>query len=161
MKNSQILEVTNVRTSTPEGNPLKDKNGREYRVVEFSTPSTQYMTIGNRQIPVKVEPKTTAVTRYKESYLNDKAQFGFDIKVGEFVLGDIATRQVEEYTIISKDGTERAVNTYSTVVFGDSADAGWEAKVKIAFKSAGHIIVEEQAQFVQPQRVFQEEEMPI
>ena len=147
-----IIKVTAIRTTTAEGTPLEDKNGKEYKVIEFSTPDFIML----EGMKVRVEPKKTSITRYAETYLDNKPHFGYDSKVGNAFLGDIVTREVPTYVILSKEGGEREVNSYSTVVFGDSTSSDFELKVKREFKNAGHEITLPRAAFA-PSAVVAEE----
>ncbi len=76
---------------------------------------------------------------YEKSYLDDKMQFGFDTQKGESFLGDIVTRKVAAYSIEAEgDKPARTVNTFTTVVLGDTEGGDWESKVKAAFRNRGH-----------------------
>jgi dihydroorotate dehydrogenase len=77
--------------------------------------------------------RTSSITRYQESYLDDKMQYMYDAAVDEKIPGAIVTRKVNEYEI---DGNP--VSRYTTVVLGMTNDEGFEAEIARAFKSAGH-----------------------
>ncbi len=132
MKN--YLKVTAV--SAPKQDDGEKQQHRTYKTIEFATPDKIEIAPG---MFAKTEPKVTSINLYEKSYLDDKMQFGYDSKVGEFILGDIVTRKVRAYEIPA-EGTKpaRTVNTYSTVVLGDSTSGSWESKVASTFKSKGH-----------------------
>jgi hypothetical protein len=56
--------------------------------------------------------------------------------------GSIEQRNVKPYSITSADGTIRNVDTYKTIVFGNSDSPSFESIVKAAFKSRGQEVVE-------------------
>lgn len=124
----KVTSVSDIRT---------DKNGREYKLVEFTNPDHAQVvdeTTGELLL-VRVQAKRATITQYKESYLNNKPDFMWDAKLGEFTMGEVVTREVAPYQI---DGKE--INTYTTVVFGDNTKPSWEIEVQKAFRSAGHPI---------------------
>lgn len=129
--------------------PLKkDKNTRSYKTVTFQQ-------AGFMETPWGLVPRSsnqcaqTAVNCYERNYL-EKMDAGWAEPIfnpknpaaGGIFQGDIVSRQVEEYDIIDKvDGTVRKVNTFKTVVFGDTTQvAAFESAVKSSFKSRGHIV---------------------
>lgn len=131
---SELLTVVKVSEDR------QDKNGRNYKVITFQSPQHKEVvdvTTGEITL-VRVPARTSSITRYEESYLDDKMQYMFDAQVGEKVPGAIVTRSVNTYEI---DG--RPVSSYSTVVLGMTNDPGFEAQVRAAFKSAGHDLDEE------------------
>lgn len=124
-----------------------DKNGKPYTYVQVSSPS---MILAENElgekVKMRVEPKISAFTAYRESYLldangNPTPQYGHDFQVGELVPGDIVTRKVEKYFIENENGKDefegkkgRWVDIASVIVFGDSDSPEWELKVQQAFK---------------------------
>lgn len=131
---------------------IKEDNGskaehRSYRTIGVRTPNTKIIEgITN---PVNVKPRETAFNAYKSSYLDNKTEFGFDFKVGESLLGDIVTKNVSPYPIISVDkktGEEvtRMVDTASVLVFGDNTSETWDNKIVKAFKAKGYTTLEEE-----------------
>ena len=131
---SELLTVVKVSEDR------QDKNGRNYKVITFQSPQHKEVvdvTTGEITL-VRVPARMSSITRYEESYLDDKMQYMFDAQVGEKVPGAIVTRSVNTYEI---DG--RPVSSYSTVVLGMTNDPGFEAQVRAAFKSAGHDLDEE------------------
>lgn len=131
---SELLTVVKVSEDR------QDKNGRNYKVITFQSPQHKEVvdvTTGEITL-VRVPARMSSITRYEESYLDDKMQYMYDAQVGEKVPGAIVTRSVNTYEI---DG--RPVSSYSTVVLGMTNDPGFEAQVRAAFKSAGHDLDEE------------------
>lgn len=125
-----VVEVSEVR---------QDKNGRNYKLVTFQSPQHKEVvdqTTGEIML-VRMPARTSSITRYEESYLDDKMQYLYDAEVGEKVPGAVVTRSVKEYEI---DG--RPVSTYSTIVLGMTDDPAFESAINAAFKSAGHEINE-------------------
>lgn len=113
----------------------QDKNGRNYKLITFQSPQHREVvdvTTGEITL-VRVPARTSSITRYEESYLDDKMQYMYDAAVGEKIPGAIVTRKVNEYEI---DGNP--VSRYTTVVLGMTNDEGFEAEITRAFKSAGH-----------------------
>lgn len=90
-----------------------DKNGKNYKVVEFSTPNTKKVDGLN----IRVQPKTSSKTFWEESYLNDKMEFGYDFIKGDLVEGNIVTKEVAEYEIQVSEEEVRQVTSYTAVVF--------------------------------------------
>jgi hypothetical protein len=135
-KRSELLTVVEVSEAR------QDKNGRNYKLVTFQTPQHKEVvdeTTGEIML-VRMPARTSSITRYEESYLDDKMQYLYDAEVGEKVPGAIVTRSVKEYEI---DG--RPVSMYSTVVLGITNEPSFDSAVKSAFKSAGHEINEDRS----------------
>lgn len=132
-----MSQKTQLLTVTEVSDMRQDKNGRNYKLVTFQGP--QHVEIVDETtgeiLLVRVPARTSSMTRYEESYLDDKAHYMFDAVVGEKVPGAIVTREVPAYEI---DG--RATTSYSTIVLGMTNEPSFEAKVRAAFKSAGHIL---------------------
>lgn len=128
-KQSELLTVVKVSENR------QDKNGRNYKVVTFQGPQhKEILDITTGELmTVRVPARTSSITRYEESYLDDKMQYMYDAEVGEKVPGAIVTREVPEYEI-----NGRPVYSYSTVVLGMTSEPGFETQVLAAFKSAGH-----------------------
>ena len=92
---------------------------------------------------------STAFNCYENNYL-EKMDLGwadpiFNSKnpaAGGIFEGSIEQRNVKEYTITSADGGMRQVDTYKTVVFGNTDSPSYESTVKAAFKSRGQEVVE-------------------
>ena len=123
---------------------VKQDNGskgekRNYKTISFRTPNTKVISGLN----IRCKTKEGVVNAWEKSYLDNKMGFGFDFQVDDMVEGDIVTREVSEYPIVTSEGEERMVSTYSCVVFGDTTDPSFEIEVQKAFKAAGHPIVSE------------------
>lgn len=123
--------------------PVKqDKNKKNYKTIEFSTPSEVLVDTANGKVAAKALPRKTSINLYEESYLNGDMQFGYDAKLGDIFLGDIVTRKVTPYVIefinTEEETDYRNVDTFSTIVLGDTEAGNWESLVKSAFKSRGH-----------------------
>lgn len=127
-----LLTVSNV------SEVKSDKNGKDYKVVEFSTPNTKDVN----GLKVRVQPKTSSKTFWEESYLDNKMQFGYDFIKGDLVEGNVVTREVAEYEIQVSNEEVRQVTSYTAVVFGDTFDPSFEIEIQKAFKAAGHEISE-------------------
>lgn len=142
----------------------QDKNGKTYKQVTFRSHSKEVIidpVLG--EISVEGQNKETKVNRYLESYLNGKPEVGANEPIfnpanpknGGAFLGDIITREVPAYEIpvmdslgLAQTGT-RTVNTYTTVVFGDTRKpAEFEAAVRAAFRNAGHALTEEDRRLI-------------
>lgn len=127
-----------------------DKNGREYKTCTFAKmQATEVNVPGVGLVAVHEAAKETSVNLYAESYLDNKEQFGYSIPANtekhSFLFGDIVTRKVNSYVINSVDKTtgevtEREVDTFTTVVFGNSDSPSWESTVKSTFRSRGHYL---------------------
>jgi len=124
-----VISVSDVR---------KDKNGRDYKLVELSNPEVEtYVDEDTGEIiKALVEAKSVMTTAYKESYLNDKPSFLWKATEGMKVVGSIETRPVRPYVI-----GDREVNTYSAAVFVKDDHPLFEVAVQKVFKSAGHPLV--------------------
>ena len=70
-----------------------------------------------------------------------QCEFGFDLKPGENVLGDIVTMDVEPYEITDEDGEVREVSIYSRVILGDNSKASFHSLVRQEFARQGHPLV--------------------
>jgi len=137
----------NIIVKTAESEVKQDKNGRSYKTVSFSEQRMVDTPFGKMVLPTS-QSRTTKINRYAQSYLNGEPEIGFNDPIfnqsnpakGGWFLGSIETRKVNEYDITSDDGNVRAVDTYTTVVFGDSDSPAFESLVNSAFKSRGHEI---------------------
>jgi hypothetical protein len=95
------------------------------------------------------QARTTKINCYENNYLN-KMDVGYNDPIfnssnptnGGWFAGSIETREVSGYDIPTADGGVRTVNTYTTVVFGDTDSPAFESSVKSAFSSKGHNVVE-------------------
>lgn len=140
--------MSNYLIKTAESTVKQDKNGKNYKTVSLTEVVMMKTPFGDVMKPTS-QTRTRNINAYEESYLNGKEQPGysdplFDPKhpaKGGLFMGSIETRMVEEYDIEAADGAVRAVDKYTTVVFGDSDSPSFESDVKSAFKSQGHEIV--------------------
>lgn len=133
---------------TAESKVKSDKNGRSYKTCSFAKMSMIEMEVpGIGKVAVSQPTRETSVNLYEQSYLNDREQFGYSVPAGtertSFVMGDIVTRTVKPYSLNTVDKTSgeittREVNTFTTVVFGNTDSGAWESEVRNAFKSRGH-----------------------
>lgn len=128
-----------------ESEPKEDKNGKIYKNCIFSRLGQEYQDVpGMGRVAVHQRTREIKVNLYLESYLDQKEQFGFSIPVGGYIFGDIVTRNVEPYEVPMKDRLtgevtgSQIVSTFTTVVFGDTTSASFEADTRNAFRSRGH-----------------------
>jgi hypothetical protein len=131
-KHASFVTVTAIKQD-------KDRNGRDYKVIRVAPSDTVYISLPNGQLlEAKREVKETSFNAYKESYLNDLPQFGWNTTLGQVLLGDIVTREVIPYNIPTDMGEVRTVNTYSTFVTGDTTDAeAFDLQIKKVFNNKG------------------------
>lgn len=135
------VKVPTLIQKVSETEVKKDKNGKNYKTVYFSKIAKQLVhhpLLGD--VVVDVPAKPSGINVYEASYLDESKQFGYDLAIGQYAMGDIVTKTVPEYEITSKTGEVRTVNTYTTVVFGDDTKDNWNNVVKQAFLSKGHSI---------------------
>jgi hypothetical protein len=133
---------------TAESAVKEDKNKRKYKTVQFTEAGFMETPWGLVQKPT-AQCVSTSVNCYEENYLG-KMDLGWADPIfnpknptaGGIFEGAIEQRNVREYTITSADGTVRQVDTYKTVVFGNTESPSWESTVKAAFKSRGQEVVE-------------------
>lgn len=112
---------------TAESAVKQDKNGRNYKTVTFTTLPTVVLNGQTIHVPTK----SSSMNVYEESYLNNQEEFGYSLSVNSLVQGDIVTRNVEPYQITDRGtGEMRTVTTYTSVVLGDTDDAGFEVMVQ-------------------------------
>jgi hypothetical protein len=152
--------MASIIKKTAETQVKADKNGKSYKTCTFSKMQAQEMELpGLGKVVVHQQARETSVNLYAESYLDQKMQYGYDIPAGtdrmSFLFGDIVTRTVQPYILntvdrITGDIQEREVNTFTTVVFGNSDAGNWETLVKAAFRSRGHIVVADAAPIAIP-----------
>jgi hypothetical protein len=136
MNNSNVLIVVGV------SDVKTDKNKRNFKTLSLATPDKKEVTIpGGKTVLAKIQPKIGKINVWEENYLNNTADYGYDLKEGDAILGDVVTQKVEAYEIPNpKTGEVYTVNTYSCVVLGDSASASWASAVSKAFTSNDKII---------------------
>jgi len=140
--------MANYLIKTAESAVKQDKRTRNYKTVTFTEAVMMETPFGKVPKP-SAQCISTSVNCYEKNYL-EKEDLGwadpiFDPKnpaKGGIYEGAICQRPVEEYEIVSSDGSVRQVSTYKTVVFGNTDSPAFESTVKAAFKSRGHNIVE-------------------
>lgn len=134
---------------TAESAVKTDKNTRNYKTVTFTEAGFMETPWGIVQKP-NAQCVSTSVNCYEENYLG-KMDLGWNDPIfnpknptaGGIFEGSIEQRSVKEYNITSAvDGSIRTVDTYKTIVFGNSDSPSYESIVKAAFKSRGQEVVE-------------------
>ena len=139
--------MANIVKKTAESEVKQDKNKREYKLITFGETRFVKNPFGPGEIMVPdSQSRSTRTVVYKETYLDNKMGIGyndpiFNIKnpqAGGWALGSIETRECEPYEITGTDGTVRTVNTFTTIVFGDTDSPAFESSVRSSFKSKGH-----------------------
>jgi hypothetical protein len=133
---------------TAESAVKSDKNTRKYKTVTFTEAGFMETPWGLVQKPT-AQCVSTSVNCYENNYL-EKMDLGWADPIfnpknptaGGIFEGAIEQRNVKEYNITSADGTVRQVDTYKTIVFGNTDSPSWESTVKAAFKSRGQEVVE-------------------
>lgn len=136
--------MSNIVIKTAQSEIKQDKNGRNYKTVTFGEVRFIDTPFGKMVVPAS-QARTTKINCYENNYLN-KMDVGYNDPIfnqsnpanGGWFAGSIETREVKEYDIPSADGGVRTVNTYTTVVFGDTDSPAYESAVKSTFSSKGH-----------------------
>lgn len=144
--------MSSIIKKTSESAIKSDKNGKSYKTCTFAKMQAAMMDVpGVGKVAVNQPARETSVNLYAESYLDGKEQFGYSIPAGtekqSFLFGDIVTRTVKPYTLNVADRqtgeiTSREVSTFTAVVFGDSSAGDWETRVRAAFRSRGHELID-------------------
>lgn len=134
MKSLVKKSESGVRVSPKAGN---------YKVCGFGQPD--FIKVDGRKI--YQESRTVNVVLFEKSPLTGKEDFGYSLPVGSEILGNIETRYVETYELPDNrkgalPGAMLEVNTFTTVVKGDSTSPSWEATVRSAFKARGHNVID-------------------
>ena len=142
------MAISNFVIKTAESEIKEDRNTRNYKTVTF-TEAVMMQTPWGLVPKPSTQCVSTKINCYEENYLgkedpgyNDPIFDPKNPSAGGIFMGAIPQRAVEEYDIVSSDGTVRQVEVYKTVVFGDTSSPSWENTVKAAFRSRGHEIVE-------------------
>lgn len=143
-------------------------NGKNYAVIQLSTPASTLANINGEMVRVKLKPEAVrGITGFEQSNLpslKDAPDYEFTLELGEIVQGDRVTRKVEVYFIPDasdaktkgttvRDGkTGRMVDTATVAVLADTDDAqGFEIAIANAFKRKGHkLAVQTAAQAATP-----------
>lgn len=145
--------------------PVTDKNGIAYKQITVSTASQKltFNEVGQATIS-RIMPRKGTFNAWEKNYpemLNlarkkgvemeeltqedlksVSADFAYDLKVNDKLLGDVVTRKVEPYEVPNNDGEVRVVDTYSCVVLGDTSDEeSFEAAIKTTFQRNGRKLV--------------------
>lgn len=127
-----FLNVKSTETRT-------DKNEKPYNYVMVAGDEQEVFVLPNGKTFTALKPaQTSAFIAYQENYLGNQ-DFGWTVKTSDVLMGAIVSRTVAPYEIKGTDGVTRTVNTYKTVVLGDTRDeASFEIAVRNAFRNAGH-----------------------
>ena len=140
--------MSNIVIKVAQSEIKNDKNQRPYKTVTFGEVRFIDTPFGKMVVPA-TQARTTKINCYENNYLG-KQDPGYADPIfnqsnpsnGGWFAGSIETRNVEGYDIPTADGGVRTVNTYTTVVFGDTDSPAFESAVKSAFSSKGHNVVE-------------------
>ena len=140
--------MSNIVIKTAQSEVKQDKNTRNYRTITFGEVRFIETPFGKMVVPAS-QARTTKINCYENNYLG-KMDVGYSDPIfnqsnpanGGWFAGSIETREVEGYDIPTADGGVRTVNTYTTVVFGDTDSPAFESAVKSAFSSKGHNVVD-------------------
>jgi hypothetical protein len=140
--------MTKFIIKTAESAVKTDKNQKNYKTVTFTEAGFMETPWGLVQKPT-AQCISTSINCYEENYLG-KMDLGWSEPIfnpknpaaGGIFEGSIEQRNVKEYNITSADGTVRTVETYKTVVFGNTDSPSFESTVKAAFKSRNQEVVE-------------------
>lgn len=130
----------------------QDKNGKNYAKLQVETGGKRAIIdeFTGQRIVINVPTKRTSFLAWEKSYLDEKPQFGWDLKEGDLLAGTIVTRQVTEYEIPVEGSESRVVNTYTCFVPGDTNDESFHAEVLKAFTRAGREIIDENGLILNP-----------
>lgn len=143
--------MSNYLVKVSESEIKQDKNGRNYRKVDFQEIVVMKTPFGDVLKPSS-QARTRGINRYEQSYLNDKEEIGYSDPIfdsknptkGGLFQGEIVSEMVEPYEIVDPaTGEVKVVEKYTTVVFGDSDSKAFRAEIKARFKSENHPVVEE------------------
>lgn len=140
--------MSNIVIKVAQSEIKNDKNQRPYKTVTFGEVRFIDTPFGKMVVPA-TQARTTKINCYENNYLG-KQDPGYADPIfnqsnpsnGGWFAGSIETRNVEGYDIPTADGGVRTVNTYTTVVFGDTDSPAFESAVKSAFSSKGHNVVD-------------------
>jgi len=143
-QNPSILKVLSVEKRRDSRINDEQPDGRLYKYIRVETVGDRFVEIpGVGRVAVKGESRTSAFIAYPNNYLDQKDS-GADLQKGQFVMGDIVTREVEPYQLVGNDGVERTITQYSCVVLGDSTKTEqWEATINRTFSRRGHTLAGE------------------
>mgnify|MGYP001572734633 CR=1 FL=1 len=118
----------------------QDKRAKDFKIINLETATHSYVPDSEtgEMIKVRVPRLSGTITRWKESYLDNKMEYMYDAIEGEQVPGDIVTRKVHPYDI-----DDKTVITYTTPVLGMTNEPDFEAKIMQTFRQAGHQLPED------------------
>ena len=83
------------------GDALCDKNGNKFKRLMIESPS--------KINGLHVEPRQSSFTAYEESYLDGKAQFGWNIPAGDKFMGEFVTMAIVPEEIDDTDADGNAI----------------------------------------------------
>ena len=119
--------------------PVKDSNGRLFKVVTLEAPAFKEMIdlqTGESVLGL-ASPKTTKKCVWEKNYLDGTKHVFYDAEPGQPVYGSIQTLSTDEYEIEDKDGNVRTVSTYTGFVEALESDADFNSKINSMLSSAG------------------------
>lgn len=120
----------------------QDRKEKTYKTISVRTANTKEVS----GTIVVVEPRETSFNAWEENYLpTPKTDFGYNLKVGDNILGNIVTRDVTPYDIVDGDGVvkQEKLTIASVLVLGDDTLSDWENLVKKAFKAKNFTLLSE------------------
>ena len=140
--------MSNIVVKVAQSELKQDRNTRNYRTITFGEVRFIETPFGKMVVPAS-QARTTKINCYENNYLG-KMDVGYNDPIfnssnptnGGWFAGSIETREVGSYDIPTADGGVKTVNTFTTVVFGDTDSPAFESTVKSAFSSKGHNVVE-------------------
>tara|TARA_R110001606_G_scaffold1789_4_gene6871 strand:+ start:1191 stop:1607 length:417 start_codon:yes stop_codon:yes gene_type:complete len=134
------LEIVNkgeIKTSEKINKNYRTVSVRENQMSQFTKPD------GTQGI-AKGVAKTGTIVVWENRWDDGFNDLGYDETVGSYLMGSVVRRKVLPYAL--PDG--QVVNSYKTVVLGDTTDPSFELNIDRAFKRANHEIMEETAMSV-------------
>jgi hypothetical protein len=119
---------------------VKDKNNKLYKSVLLIT--EEGLSITRKELSKTNKVFSASIQIWEEPYLEINI-LPFYIKEKEIILGDIVKKEVLPYNILNPvTNTTYTVNTFTTVVLGDSTKSNWNHKIYETFRKKGKIIKE-------------------
>ena len=140
MKNATFVKITNVSEVKEDKN---DVNYKTFRAKENNHIMMFDPAAGKEVSVLNPAARETGVNQWEKSYdssLKGQSDPFYDAKIGDRLAGAIVTRSCPEYGIVDEEsGEERTVDSYTTVVFGDTSDEqAFEIAILKAFKRNSH-----------------------
>jgi hypothetical protein len=125
-----------------------DGNGNLYKNIKMRSLGVKTETIGGKQYTIKVPTRETSFNAWKESYLNQQQEYGFDAVAGQDLLqGSMITKEVEPYQIADKKtGKMRSVTSATVLIMGIEEENLTQSAIISAFKSSNHILLNQSVQ---------------